>query len=230
LNADETYYVSFDAYNLFSYCLDNPVSYIDATGGVATAIAISTYTITELSSALTMIVANLQVAVNAVKTAIVSSAFVVVAVAATVIAAVALKKIFDKIKYCMADADTVKKAVEKVKDKIQSYRNNTVYVIQEKNDNSKNAKVVYVGRTNNFERRKKEHQRSRFPEDKYDMYAVATGLTYNESRALEQTLISAYMLCYLSNCINSISVKKWSNFKHEFSNMKTLMEAAVDPE
>lgn len=43
------------------------------------------------------------------------------------------------------------------------------------------------------------------------MTPVATGLTYKEARALEQTLITAYTLNALGNAINSIAEKTYIN-------------------
>lgn len=62
------------------------------------------------------------------------------------------------------------------------------------------------------------------------MYAIASNLSYSEARALEQTIISAYTLDTLENAINSISPKKWSNFKNEFNQLESLVLAFFDPE
>jgi hypothetical protein len=62
------------------------------------------------------------------------------------------------------------------------------------------------------------------------MIPIATGLTLKESRALEQTIIMAYGIDTLKNMINSISPKKWSNFKTEFEQMQSLIAAFADPE
>lgn len=47
----------------------------------------------------------------------------------------------------------------------------------------------------------------KFPSNKYDMYAVATGLSLAQARAMEQTIITAYGIDTLKNMINSISPK-----------------------
>lgn len=62
------------------------------------------------------------------------------------------------------------------------------------------------------------------------MFPLKTGLSRAEARAMEQTLISAYTLDTLKNMINSISPKKWSNFKNEFEQMNTLILSWLDPE
>ena len=59
---------------------------------------------------------------------------------------------------------------------------------------------------------------------------LKTGLSLAQARALEQTIITAYGLDTLKNMINSISPKKWENFKTEFNQMKTLIESFYDPE
>ena len=62
------------------------------------------------------------------------------------------------------------------------------------------------------------------------MMPIATNLTKSQARALEQTLITAYGIDTLKNKINSISPKKWNNFKSEFSQMQTLIQSWKDPE
>ena len=89
--------------------------------------------------------------------------------------------------------------------------------------------VVYVGITTRFNARQKQHQK-RFPKSNYTMMPVATGLTKSQARAMEQTIITAYTLDTLVNIINSISPKKWNNFKTEVKQMTTLMESWIDQE
>jgi hypothetical protein len=62
------------------------------------------------------------------------------------------------------------------------------------------------------------------------MYAVATGLSLSQARALEQTIITAYTLDTLHNMINSISPSKWNNFKSEFNQMQTLIASYYEAE
>jgi len=65
--------------------------------------------------------------------------------------------------------------------------------------------------------------------------AIATGMTYREARAMEQTLIAmeqtliiAFELEALYNVINSISAKKWGNFTKEFARAASILSSAFD--
>jgi hypothetical protein len=109
---------------------------------------------------------------------------------------------------------------------LNKLRGNTVYVIE----NKSTRKVEYVGRTCNFAARQRAHQRKKFPKSTYNMYAVATGLTLREARVYEQCLICAFTIDVLKNSINSISPKKFSQFKSEYRRVKNLMLSMVDPE
>ena len=105
----------------------------------------------------------------------------------------------------------------------------SVYVITRKGT----IDVVYVGLTKNFSSRQYSHQRkpgARFPASKYDMIPVATNLSLNQARALEQTIICAYGIDTLMNIINSISPSKWGYFLQEFSQMTTLIESYFNPD
>lgn len=62
------------------------------------------------------------------------------------------------------------------------------------------------------------------------MMPIATNLSKAQARAMEQTIITAYTLDTLKNMINSISPKKWNNFKTEFDQMTTLIKSWIDPE
>ena len=62
------------------------------------------------------------------------------------------------------------------------------------------------------------------------MMPIETGLTKNEARAMEQTIITAYTLDTLVNMINSIFPQKWSTFKSEIEQMSTLMQSWIDQE
>ncbi len=93
--------------------------------------------------------------------------------------------------------------------------------------------VVYVSRTCDYLKRQYSHQlkkNANYPKTEYTMIPIATGLTLSEARALEQTIITAYGIDTLNNMINSISLKKWSYFKHELAQMKNLIKASFDPE
>ena len=106
-----------------------------------------------------------------------------------------------------------------------SLRNYTVYIIVKKGT----IDVVYVGITKRYLSRKSQHK-NRFPESCFTMMPIATGLTKNEARAMEQIIISAYTLKTLENMINSILPKKWSIFNSEFNQMCSLMLSWIDQE
>ena len=100
-------------------------------------------------------------------------------------------------------------------------KDHSIYVILDKSTDE----VVYVGRTSNFAARYYAHQRSknaRFSDKLYTMLPIATGMTLDEARALEQLLISAYTLDALCNSINSIAERNWSKFEYEFERVQTL--------
>jgi hypothetical protein len=70
--------------------------------------------------------------------------------------------------------------------------------------------VKYVGRTIDPARRMVEHQNDpKHPERAgYQMKVIASGLTLQEARVVEQTLISAFTLGYLENARREISIGK----------------------
>ncbi len=84
-------------------------------------------------------------------------------------------------------------------------RTQHVYVLT---DPGADGIVKYVGRTNNPARRWREHQNDpRHPERAgYLMDVVASGLTLDEARLVEQILISAFTLDHLENARREIAV------------------------
>lgn len=66
---------------------------------------------------------------------------------------------------------------------------------------------------------------ARFPYKQYTMYPIATGLTLDEARALEQTLFTAYTLKELANSINSISQRNLGKFKDYFARLSSLLSS-----
>ena len=71
--------------------------------------------------------------------------------------------------------------------------------------------VGYVGRTNDLDRRAKEHERDSSKVCLGKPIAVVTGLTIGEARIVEQLLISAYTLEALENHRREIGVNKLSS-------------------
>lgn len=57
------------------------------------------------------------------------------------------------------------------------------------------------------------------------MTIVAMNLSLSQARVLEQTLITAYGIGTLRNMINFISSKKWSRFKKEYRQMRSLLSS-----
>ena len=92
--------------------------------------------------------------------------------------------------------------------------------------------VVYVGITKRYSARYSYHTRSggEYPRSKYTMLPIATELSKEQARDMEQLIITAYTLDSLKNSINSIAKKNWWLFLREFKQIITLMESWVDPE
>ena len=214
--------------NLYTYAYNNPVLYCDPGGH---SIALAQGSINSLSGALPWLASGITAGVASVKTAIATSWAPVVAIGAATVAVVSIAVVVDKANKLGADAT---KAMTWVDTQVSTrsvdpnkLRDNTVYVII---DNI-TSKVVYVGRTSNYSSRQYRHQEAknaRFTSADFTMTPVATGLTHNESRALEQTLITAYTLQALKNSINSIADKNLKNFTYEIKRVESLISSYFD--
>ena len=91
-------------------------------------------------------------------------------------------------------------------------QDNSVYVLKDPNDGNL---VKYVGRTNDPARRLYEHQHDfthPWRQD-YTMTVLVTGLTKENAMLWEQTIISAYTLCYLENARREIAVKNTEKYR-----------------
>lgn len=180
-----------------------------------------------------MIMRGISTSINSIKLAIATSWSTIVAVAAVTVAIVGIVYVINKVRVLYSAAQRTISAVKaKLKKKGVTHRNgtNSVYAIY---PNKSDYDVCYVGRTQNFKARQYRHQKrpgAIYPEKSYTMIAVATGLSKAQSRALEQTLITAYSLKTLDNMINSISPRKWKNFKSEYKQMRSLIQSWIDPE
>lgn len=237
INADDILYLGINGtligYNQYTYCINNPVNYCDYSGHYAAQLELNPTLIAQLSAAMAGIISSINVSVASIKAAIATSWITAVCIAATAIAIVGIIYTVNRVANLMASATKTKAAVKACvkagginKNQLNS---NTVYVIARKGTTD----VVYAGRTNNYAKRQYAHQRKancKFPENKYTMYPVATGLSLRNARALEQTIITAYTIDTLVNMINSISPKKWGTFKQEFEQMRYLIEAGFDQE
>ena len=233
INEDESVYIGISAsilgYNLFTYCENDAPNLSDPTGHYAGALVLSKPILASLGSALPGIMTGISASLTSVKAAIATSWFIPVCIAAAAIAIVGIVYVVNRVVALMASAT---QTVSAVKSKARSkgidpnkLRNYTVYIIVKNGT----IDVVYVGITKRYSSRKSQHKK-RFPTSKFTMMPVATGLTKNEARAMEQTIITAYTLDTLVNMINSISPKKWSTFKSEFEQMSTLMQSWIDQE
>ena len=123
----------------------------------------------------------------------IAAAFLVVEV---VIVATAVYEVVEE------TAEVIKEAVEAI-DNIVEIRDQSVYILTDPNDG---GKVKYVGRTNDPERRMKEHKKHPLKAG-YEMTVVSTGLSIEEAKVTEQTLISTYTLDYLDNARREIAAK-----------------------
>ncbi len=244
LNADDATLLSVSRsvidLNLFVYCDNNPINRLDVNGYNSMVLpdsykyiellcGIVSAAIEGLSLALPKIMSGILTSIASIKTALTTSWFVPLCIAATAVAIVGIVYV---VKTASALYATAEQVISKVKSQIKSGGINektggySVYVITKK----KSEDVVYVGMTNCVARRRSQHQSKRFPKNKYDFYVVATDLSKESARALEQTLITAYSLDTLANMINSISPKKWGTFENEFDQMMKLIESWIDPE
>lgn len=224
--------------NLFAYCENNSVNKIDPDGLLAASLVLQPSLIQQLSVALAMIMRGISVSINSIRIAIATSWSTILAISAVTVAIVGIVKVVNRVRtlyYAAQRTITAVKANLKKNGVTYKVGTHTVYVIY---PNGSNYDVCYVGRTNNYPRRQKEHQhykkkgesKSRFPIEEFTMVAVATGLTLAQSRALEQTLITAYSTVTLKNLMNSISPKKWKYFKSEFKQMRNLIDSWIDPQ
>lgn len=233
INADNTNYLNATgtvlSCNLFAYCENDPVNNTDPGGNFARAGLYMASNFYKLINVLPLLITYVKTSLYSLKTAIYASAVPAICIAAILVAVVGIVYAYKLIYHLTKIASQAISAVKaKVKagglnpKKLSGY---TVYVIVKKNT----IDVVYVGITCRYQKRKSQHSK-RFPPDKYTMLPIATGLTRNQARALEQTLITAYGLDTLKNMINSISVKKLPYFKSEFAQMQSLIDSYFDPE
>ena len=102
--------------------------------------------------------------------------------------------------------------------KTHNYSGNSVYVLVD------HMNVVhYVGRTNDPDRRDREHKSLLSNKKHYKMEVVMTGLSKNEARAAEQILISAYSLEALDNARREIAAANVVKFTDEVGRALGLM-------
>ena len=207
INADAADYIGADgsplSYNLFAYCLNNPVNMTDPTGNwpklskIFTAVAIAAVAV----AAVAVTVATCGAAAPALAVAgggIIGGMSAGAVATATSVATGAM---------IVAGVSTTAAAVtEKV-----AKRNNSVYVLKDDT-----GTVQYVGRTNNVARRRAAHSANPARAG-LEMEVIASGLNLPESRALEQAGMAYYHTINtankMNNQINSVSPKRWRVFK-----------------
>ena len=214
--------------NLYAYCISNPVLYSDPTGN---SVALAADTIASLSTYSSVLVGGISAAVASISAAIASSWTVIGAIAGITIGAIILGSIIYHASNYIAEAELTKSwALAQIRDGgISKNRlsGHSVYIIYKKGTDN----VYYVGRTSNFSARQRAHQKgsgAKFPEEEYIMMVVATGLTLENARALEQTLITAFTLKELKNVINSIAESKHDDFTSAFIRMESLIRGYFD--
>ena len=84
-----------------------------------------------------------------------------------------------------------------------------VYIMR----NAETLRVEYVGRTNDPVRRQSEHDRDSSKSGLLPLQVVKTGLTKDQARVYEQSLIMAYGLEFLRNHRREIAAKNAAAFK-----------------
>ena len=179
---------------MFGYCFNNPVNMFDSLGNwpkLSTIFAVVTVAALAVATAAAVVVTCGAATAAIAPVAVIGNAALTVAKAATVAAAVS----------CVAE--TV--AERKVK------RNNSVYVLKDDT-----GTVQYVGRTNDVKKRKAAHNANPARAG-LEMEVIASGLSMQESRALEQAGMTYYHTINtankMNNQINSVSPKYWGAFK-----------------
>ena len=90
--------------------------------------------------------------------------------------------------------------------------------------------VSYVGRTNDPERRQAEHERDSRKQNLSPLEVVAAGLTKNQARLLEQTLISAYTLDVLQNARREIAPRNIFKLQSDANRVASLLGGLIESE
>ena len=105
-------------------------------------------------------------------------------------------------------------------------KDQSVYIMRNKYSNE----VQYVGRTNDPIRRRIEHSRDATKSDLLPLEVKFTGLTIQEARAMEQLLISSYMLDNLHNARREIAAGKVGNYAGKIYNIIRLFGSSIEDE
>ena len=113
--------------------------------------------------------------------------------------------------------ETVIEITESAKVEKKENKDNCVYVMRDQNN-----QVAYVGRTNNPQRRQREHNLDPSKSDLQPLEVVYSGLTRGEARVVEQVLISAYILDNLYNARREIAVSNIGNYRQSLNSAMRL--------
>lgn len=216
--------------NLYVYCAGNPVMFADYTGENAAVIGYAGYSFLSLAGVLPSLSSAITGALVSIKSAFVTSFMPALALVACTVAVGLISYAICSFVEHMVDADKAKAWVQAQltrSDKLDANQchDYTVYVIYPNGT----SEVCYVGITNNFKRRRYEHQESskgQYQKSEYTMTPVITGLTKEAARAWEQSLITAYTLDALKNAINSIAQANLPKFKDSIDRVNSLLNAA----
>ena len=166
--------------NMFAYAINNPISYSDHSGNFAISTAIA------IIAAVALSYVGAVAATSPKFRRDISSA---------------ANYLYDKAQKAADKIRNSTKSVEKTRDKRPA--NNTVYQLV---DNT--GQPQYIGRTTNLEARKESHAQNPYRKD-LKLEVIASNLTYEESRGLEQiAMLQCHTLNpgnYTNNQINGIS-------------------------
>jgi len=214
----------FRGYNLYSYCMNNPVMLSDPNGNWP-----------KLSTILTVVaVVAVVVAVAAVVVVTAGAAAPALAVAGGgIMGGMSAGAIATATTVGMVAAGTaiVAGTAAVVASKVENSnyrgptRDQTVYKLVQPGSST----PEYVGRTNDPARRAGEHAKSPGKAG-LEMVPIATGLTKMEARAMEQVVISAYTLNNLSNARREIAVGNVGGFAGNMNNTIKLFGGLAEDE
>ena len=179
LNSDSVEYLGANgdliSYNLYAYCSNNPVMNTDYTGHFVISATVATL----LGIGVALVIFDLWMCTPEGQKIVQESASAL---------AQAIDNAFD------APSDKIAERIQKLDDKYPG--NYTVYALYDKENN-----VQYVGRTRDFEARKKAHEAS-FRKG-LTPRVLEENLTYTQARGLEQYYMIKYHTINTQNKINN---------------------------